>query len=168
MLTASWTRLVAQAQNSALARHFSTTAQDLCSTTRLSRGVPSNNGAYGSFVTYSPGSGTPKELCEFMAFMQPLPTAVLTHMGKGLFLKLPNAFSVNGSFFFRYSFTDNCTIYLASIANSANFDGRLRGVFPSETPDEAPRIRRPDPFIFLSLLFEHFSMQMEDERESMD
>jgi hypothetical protein len=39
---------------------------------------------------------------------------------------------------------------------------------PAKTPDEAPRIRRPDPFIFLSLLFEHFSTQMEEQRESMD
>src|SRR6202034_3514017 len=56
----------------------------------------------------------------------------------------------------------------ASIVNSAKFDARLRDVFPSEAADEAPRICRPDPFIFLSLLFEHFSMQLEDERESMD
>lgn len=89
-------------------------------------------------------------------------------MEKGLLLKLPNAFLVNGSFFFRYSFADGCTTCLASIVNSAKFDGRLREVFPSETPDGAPRICRPDPFIFLSLLFEHFSIQMEDERESMD
>jgi hypothetical protein len=87
---------------------------------------------------------------------------------KGLLLKLPRAFVVNGSFFFRYSFADNCTTCLASIVNSAKFDARLRDVFPSETADEAPRICRPDPFIFLSLLFEHFSMQLEDERESMD
>jgi hypothetical protein len=90
------------------------------------------------------------------------------HMGKGLLLKLPNGYFVNGSFFFRYSFADNCTICLASIVNSADFDVRLREVFSRETSDEAPRIRRPDPFIFLSLLFEHFSMQMENERESMD
>jgi len=89
-------------------------------------------------------------------------------MGKGLLVKLPNALFVNGSFFFRYSFADNCTTCLASIVNAANLDGRLREVFRSETPDEAPCTRRPDPFIFLSLLFEHFSMQMEDERESMD
>lgn len=82
-------------------------------------------------------------------------------MGKGLLVKLPNAFFANGSFFFRYSFADNCTICLASIVNLANLDGRLREVFRSKTPDEAPRTRRPDPFIFLSL-------QMEDERESVD
>lgn len=83
-------------------------------------------------------------------------------------MKLPSVPIPNGSFFFRYSFTDGCTTCLVSTTEEIEFDGRLREVFYRRSSDKANQMLRPDPFILLSLLFEHLSMQMEAEREFMD
>jgi hypothetical protein len=58
-------------QNSTLARRFLQLLK-ICAVPPVYLEVfLGNNGAYSSFVTYSPGSSTPKELCEFTAVMQP-------------------------------------------------------------------------------------------------
>lgn len=126
-----------------------------------------NNGACSSYVTYSPEDGTPRELCTSRGHITwCMSTTVLTK--PGLLVKLPFAPVVNGSLFFRHSFPDRCTTCLISTVDPDRFDRRLREVFCSRPDIESNKSAPPDPFILLSLLLDHFSMQMEGQRGVMD